>query len=44
MMISKSFICELDLKMLKNIRRLKIAGGLLVGEGIGLEGEEERER
>lgn len=44
MIISRGFICELDLKMLKNIRRLKIAGGLLVGEGMGLEGEEERER
>lgn len=31
-------------KCLKNIRRLKIAGGLLVGEGMGMEGEEEKER
>ena len=44
MIISRDFICELDLKMLKNSRRSKIAGGLLVGEGMGMEGEEEDER
>ena len=30
--------------MLKNSRKLKIAGGLLVREGMGMEREEEEER
>ena len=41
MIISRGFICELHLKMLKNSRKLKIAGGLLVREGMGMEREEE---
>ena len=44
MIISRGFICELHLKMLKNSRRLKIAGGLLVREGMGMEREEKEER
>ena len=31
------------MKMLKNSRRLKIAGGLLVREGMGMEREEKEE-
>ena len=44
MIISRGFICELHLKMLKNSRKLKIAGGLLVREGMGMEREEEEQR
>lgn len=44
MIISRGFICELYLQMHKKYQEMKIAGGLLVGEGMGMEGEEEKER